>query len=214
MTHVAKVIASWVKVAYGRNHTLFHRIEGIYVQQMMWHNQTEQVMRPYNPQGWSRHWQNKCTPLIHHLWSCHWEWIIPRSGKGLRTHYANLSTPPCSSYVVQAKPSGNHSPMATCQACDLQSNDNQHSHQLHWSLHWNHQSVKYYPQDLESCQPLQQCYQTSLHQHMGTLWVEHTLQLKTTVQPPSVGTTSTTWCHLCSISIRIHSLTMSHSQIL
>jgi hypothetical protein len=34
---------------------LFHRIEGIYVQQVMWHNQTEQVMRPYNPQGWSRH---------------------------------------------------------------------------------------------------------------------------------------------------------------
>jgi len=33
----------------------FPQIEGIYVQQVMWHNQTEQVMRPYNPQGWSRH---------------------------------------------------------------------------------------------------------------------------------------------------------------
>jgi hypothetical protein len=28
--------------------------------------------------------------------------------------------------------------MAACQACDLQNNDNQHSRQLHWSLHWNH----------------------------------------------------------------------------
>jgi hypothetical protein len=46
---------------------LFHKIEGIYVQQMMWHNQTEKVMRPYNPQGWNRHWQSKCTPLIHRL---------------------------------------------------------------------------------------------------------------------------------------------------
>jgi hypothetical protein len=61
---------------------------------------------------------------------------------------------------------------------------------------------------------LQQCYQTSFHQHMGTLCVEHTLQPKTTVQPPSARTATTTWRHLCSISIGIHSLTMSHSQIL
>ncbi len=49
---------------------------------------------------------------------------------------------------------------------------------------------------------------------MGTFWEEHTLQPKTTVQPPNVGTIATTWCHLCSVSIGIHSLTMSHSQIL
>jgi hypothetical protein len=30
---------------------LFRKIEGIYVQQVMWHNQIEQVMWPYNPQG-------------------------------------------------------------------------------------------------------------------------------------------------------------------
>jgi hypothetical protein len=30
---------------------LFRKIEGIYVQQAMWHNQTKQVMRPYSPQG-------------------------------------------------------------------------------------------------------------------------------------------------------------------
>jgi hypothetical protein len=93
MPHVAKVTTSWVKVACGRNHTLFRKIEGIYVQQVMWHNQTEQVMRPYSPQRWSRHWQSKCTPLIHRLRSCQWEWTIPRSGKGLRIHCANLSTP-------------------------------------------------------------------------------------------------------------------------
>ncbi len=122
-----------------------------------------------------RHWQSKCIPLIHCLWLCHWEWTIPRSYKGLRTHCANLSTPPCPSYVAQEKPPGSHSPMATCQACDLQSNDNQHSCQLHWSLHWNHQSVQYCPQDPESCWLLQQFYQTSLHLHMGTFWVEHTL---------------------------------------
>jgi hypothetical protein len=154
MTHVAKVTASWVKVACGRNHPLFHIIGGIYVQQVMWHNQAEQVMRPYNPQGWSRYWQNKCTPLIHSMWSYHWKWTIPWSCKGLKTHCANLSTPPCSSYVIQAKPPGSHSPMAACQACDLQSNVNQHNCQLHWSLHWNHQSVKYYPQDPKSCRPL------------------------------------------------------------
>jgi hypothetical protein len=34
MPHVAKVTTSWVKVACGRNHTLFHKIEGIYVQQV------------------------------------------------------------------------------------------------------------------------------------------------------------------------------------
>jgi hypothetical protein len=68
--------------------------------------------------------------------------------------------------------------------------------------------------DIELCRPLQQCYQTSLHQHMGTLWVEHTLQPQTTVQPPSARTAATTWCHLCSVSIGIHNLTMSHSQIL
>jgi len=118
----------------------FRKIEGIYVQQVMWHNQTKQVMRPYNPQGWRRHWQSKCTPLIHHLRSCHWEWIIPRSGKGLRIHCASLSTPPCPSYVAQAKPLESHSLMAACRACGRQSNDNQHSRQLHWSLHWNHQS--------------------------------------------------------------------------
>ncbi len=49
---------------------------------------------------------------------------------------------------------------------------------------------------------------------MGTLWVEHTLQPKTTVQPPSVGIIATIWCHLCSISIGIHNLTKSHLQIL
>ncbi len=49
---------------------------------------------------------------------------------------------------------------------------------------------------------------------MGTLWVEHTLQPKTTMQPPSAKTVATTWCHLCSVSIGIHNLTMSHSQIL
>jgi len=38
-------------MACGRNHTFFHKIEGIYVQQVMWHNQTKQVMQPYNPQG-------------------------------------------------------------------------------------------------------------------------------------------------------------------
>jgi hypothetical protein len=104
--------------------------------------------------------------------------------------------------------------MATCQACGRQSNNNQHSCQLHWSLHWNHQLVKYCPQDLKSCRSLQQCYQISLHQHMWTLWVEHTLRPKTTVQPPSIGTTATTQCHLCFVSIGIHSLTMSPSQIL
>jgi hypothetical protein len=51
---------------------------------------------------------------------------------------------------------------------------------------------------------------------MGTFWVEHTLHPKTTMQPPNVGTTTTTttWCHLSSVSIGIHSLTMSHPQIL
>ncbi len=145
MPHVAKVTVGWVKVACGRNHTLFRKIKGIYVQQVMWHNQIEQVMRPYNPQGWSCHWQSKCTPLIHCLRSCHWKWTISRNGKGLRTHYASLSTPPCPSYVAHAKPLGSHSLMVACQACGRQSNDNQHSRQLHWSLHWNHQSVKYCP---------------------------------------------------------------------
>ncbi len=42
------------------------------------------------------------------------------------------------------------------------------------------------------------------------LWVEP----KTTVQSLSAGTTTTTWCHLCSVSIGIHNPTMSHSQIL
>ncbi len=114
----------------------------------MWHNQTEQVMQPCNLQGWCRHWQGKCTPLIHRLWSCHWEWTIPRSCKGLRTHCANLSTPPCPSYVAQEKPPGSHSPMAACQACALQSNGNQHSRQLHWFLHWNHQLVNTPPKIL------------------------------------------------------------------
>ncbi len=49
---------------------------------------------------------------------------------------------------------------------------------------------------------------------MGILWVGHTLQPKTTVQPPSVGTIAIIWCHLCSVSIGIHSLTTSHLQIL